>query len=173
MTTSRKKPKSSSQSNKLNPVTSTQPAAQWGNVTYPATTVVPASSSGMVFSNSSLVPATSGYAKINYPNNYTENGTIKNINDENYYSIDINRSNQGAPPSYSTTFYSEEEFVFSFVTLYNDMQSGKKFSTTSNSIIDIQTLTGIKLVQNINGVKLLLSPFYVLKRAKELKYEKA
>ena len=67
-------------------------------------------------------------------------------------------------------FFSEEEFVFSFMNLYNSLEQGKKFTLTSNGVFCIENVNSVILKNNINGIVSLLSPIYVLERAKELGY---
>lgn len=141
------------------------PNNAWANV---KTVAVPMPSAQTVSYSPSFV-ATTGYIQ-----SVSEK---KKITEDNYYSMEISRMiannlsmSSPSPPS-SLTFYTEEEFVFSFMTIYNDISSGKKVTLTSNGLISIENVIGIKLTETINGVKMLVSPFYILKRAKELNYE--
>jgi hypothetical protein len=97
----------------------------------------------------------------------------RHVSTEDHYSIQIFQSihSQNRPSSLNLKFFSEEEFVFSFVNMYNDLSKGEKYSITSNSVINIENINEILLHQYLNGVKMLISPFYVLKKAKELNYE--
>jgi hypothetical protein len=67
-------------------------------------------------------------------------------------------------------FYSEQEFVFSFLNIYNALEQNKKTCTTANGIFSLENFRGMLLKETSNGIVKLLSPFYVLERAKELNY---
>lgn len=67
-------------------------------------------------------------------------------------------------------FYSEEEFVFSFINLYNSLQEGKKFCVTANGVYNLENINSVVLKSCKNGVFALLSPFCILEKAKEFEY---
>ena len=67
-------------------------------------------------------------------------------------------------------FYSEEEFVFSFINLYNSLQAEKKFCVTANGVYNLENINSVVLKSCKNGVFALLSPIYILEKAKEFEY---
>lgn len=84
--------------------------------------------------------------------------------------MEFRRVDTSYPSNPRLKFFSEEEFVLSFINLYNALQEGKSYAVTGDGVHNIQNVNNITLKNNINGIISLISPLYVLERAKEFGY---
>jgi len=120
------------------------------------------------------VPTTSigGYVFSNNLYNTKEYETAGNsIYETEFFTIDFMMENNSSGYLRSQVFYSEEELVFSFIKIYNALLKEEKFVATTHSVIELSYIKTMSVKSTINGVVSLISPIYLLEKAKEFKYE--
>lgn len=135
--------------------------------------------SGSLVAGITTVSSNSSSAIPTYPNYQTAASTYpdviatKNINNSRY-TIEINIksdiNNHYYIPTLCIDLYSESEFIASFVHINDAMSNNKKFAITACSIYNIEDIKFIHYKEYKDGIARLLSPYYILERAKELNY---
>lgn len=105
--------------------------------------------------------------------NYNNQSTCSMMQSDRYVielTVNIgNNSTQWYGPA-CLNFYTEEEFLQSFVNVYDAINTNKKFVTTASGVYNVENISSIHAKEYKNDLQRLLSPIYVLERAKELKY---